>query len=55
MESYEKKLCIKMRKETGMGLMDCKGALNRFDYDFDKAKEYITSDAFYKYKLVNRR
>jgi translation elongation factor EF-Ts len=33
-----------LRKDTGFGLMDCKKALNRFNSDFEQAKNWLNTD-----------
>lgn len=36
-------LAIQLREYTGRGIMDCKKALYKHGYNFDKAKEYLLS------------
>lgn len=34
-------LVKRLREETGYGMMDCKRALTKNDWDMDKAKEWL--------------
>jgi|GEM_PF-6925384 translation elongation factor EF-Ts len=43
----------KLRKETGFGLMDCKRALNRFNSDFEKAKNWLNTDFLKQVWIMN--
>jgi len=40
-EVFSKEWSFKLREETGAGVMDCKKALVRFDYDYDKALGWL--------------
>ena len=44
-------MCEKLREKTGFGLMDCKRALIRFDYNEDKAIGYLGSNEWKKGKI----
>tara|TARA_R110002167_G_scaffold32683_2_gene105679 strand:- start:1760 stop:1918 length:159 start_codon:yes stop_codon:yes gene_type:complete len=46
-----KELAFKLRKETGAGVMDCKKALVRFDYDYDKALGWLKLGDHLKYTI----
>jgi len=54
-DEYEKnlikELSFKLRKETGAGVMDCKKALVRFDYDYDKALGWLKLGGHLKYTI----
>jgi len=47
-------LAFKLRKETGDGVMDCKKALDRFDYDYDKALGWLKLGGHLKYMSNGR-
>tara|TARA_B100001939_G_C16866932_1_gene584552 strand:+ start:565 stop:744 length:180 start_codon:yes stop_codon:yes gene_type:complete len=46
-----KELSFKLRNETGAGVMDCKKALVRFDYDYNKALGWLKSGGHLKYTI----
>ena len=46
-----KKLSFKLRKETGAAVMDCRRALVRFDYDYDKALGWLKLGGHLKYTI----
>jgi len=46
-----KELSFKLRKETSAGVMDCKKALVRFDYDYNKALGWLKSGGHLKYTI----
>ena len=47
----DKEQVEQLRKETDFGLMDCKKALNRFNNDYQKAKDWLNTD-FLKSKYI---
>ncbi|MGG4105233.1 hypothetical protein AAXB25_15050 [Paenibacillus lautus] len=38
----KKDAVLKLREETGWGMLDCKNAYEQFDEDYDKALAYLT-------------
>mgnify|MGYP000209280694 FL=1 len=46
-----KELSFKLRKETGAGVMDCKKALVRFNYDYDKALGWLKLGGHLKHTI----
>ncbi len=46
-----KELSFKLRKQTGASVMDCKMALVRFDYDYDKALGWLKLGGHLKYTI----
>lgn len=47
MDNKEKKdLIFKLHEETALGLYTCKKVLAEFDYDIEKAKEYIKTTPY---------
>ena len=46
-----KELAFKLRKETGASVMDCKKALVRFYYDYDKALGWLKLGGHLKYVI----
>ncbi len=46
-----KELSFKLRKETGAAVMDCRRALVRFDYDYDKALGWLKLGGHLKYTI----
>jgi len=40
----QKKLCIALRQKTNAGIIDCRNALRKFNFDFDKALDWIKED-----------
>lgn len=52
-ESTEKLEMIRyLNRESGAGLMFCYKALKRFDYDEQRALEYLRSDAWKRHILM---
>lgn len=50
-----KELCEQLRKETGMGLMDCKSALGKNIFNIELAKDYLNSNSWKRGKLIDYR
>jgi translation elongation factor EF-Ts len=51
-EKETNELAFKLRKETGVGVMDCIKALVRFDYDYDKALGWLKLGGHLKWVIV---
>jgi translation elongation factor EF-Ts len=52
-QEEKKEKAFELRNETGCGLMDCKKALERNEYDMEKAKAYLRNNAWKHKLLVN--
>ena len=48
-----KEKTFQLRNEMGFGLMDCRKALERNDYDMERAKDYLRKNAWKQNILVN--
>lgn len=53
--SVDMKLVKKLREQTGVGILECKKAIEACDNDFEKAEEYLRKKGFEKAKAKSSR